>query len=289
MTDFDNRWDFFLGDFEGCWLQGGISFWTQKLSEVEKLKKDLQEQNCDQKANQAWYIETIIRIHILFLKAWDHNNAQEFTAAWVEYEQAELACYRLKANILIEEIDWVANELLRRVKNWQSLYPYGVFASPEFLVEELTCSICEQKRSPWKFCGHETGLVYKGELCSNIVSKMKILGISLVTDPVQKYSVIQPSLEDEGVNGFQRRHAIIIHAMKIIPEPFCYFRTEFKKVRWPHSKFPDLEDHDLCPCKSSRSYRNCCKNEKGVLRPHVDILVNSTEASTNIAKIIYPR
>src|SRR4051812_6647847 len=75
-------------------------------------------------------------------------------------------------------------------EQWQSLFPYKVFLSPE-MVFRAECSICGCTIQPRRPCGHIVGEIYKGEPCLRVIKSIdQVLGIALVTNPVQKYSVV---------------------------------------------------------------------------------------------------
>ena len=80
--------------------------------------------------------------------------------------------------------------ILNAVKQFQKLFPYKFFLSRESIVKEEECSICGKRISLRHGCSHRIGQLYMGEMCFHKVTDMEFLGVSIVTDPFDKYTVI---------------------------------------------------------------------------------------------------
>ncbi len=156
----------------------------------------------------------------------------------------------------------------------QSLYPYRLFISPEILELEKCCSICKKPISIRNPCGHRVGEIYDGEYCHRDVTQCKFLSISMVDDPVQKYSV--PFLVDPntGEKNDHYNYSVVEYLVKRWPSPFHDWRVEWTTALHPKEKFGQLGSNDKCPCESGNKYKDCCLERKGILRPHCEFIFN---------------
>ena len=154
----------------------------------DEQKKKYQQQGDEEKANFVWAILAIITIHHDYLSVHEKLQNAEYYEAWCEAEKVELTAKSLKRNNtqLYENIA----DIYKQIQILQSLYPYNLFFSHEVLIEEHKCSICGRVRNFRNPCEHKVGLIYNGDLCCNIVTRAKLVGISLVTNPANKYSVV---------------------------------------------------------------------------------------------------
>jgi hypothetical protein len=113
------------------------------------------------------------------------------------------------------------------------------------------------------------GEIYDGEMCCRIVTEAELLEISVVPDPVQKYSALffsTNSETDEREDNYDYR--IISYLIKCLASPFDPWTFQWTKIRHPHSRYTHLEYDSPCPCESGKTYGDCCLLESGVLRPH---------------------
>lgn len=67
-----------------------------------------------------------------------------------------------------------------------------MFMSRESIIKKSKCSICGQEHSLSKSCGHKIGEIYNGEMCLKEVVDMEFLAMALVTNPVDRFTVIFP-------------------------------------------------------------------------------------------------
>lgn len=274
MTANRETLDRLFEELEKSWHLGSEEFWITKTNLIEKFLAVVQAANDPEYSNRTWFLKTVCECHRDIFASFRFNQEKEFTKAWCLLERVEISLFQLKRNPIVEELEGTVKRLAVVVESWQKLYPYRVFISPEFVVRTIKCSICGEKFTPWTGCDHEKGKVYNGELCAGLISDADFIGMAVVTDPVQKYSVMQPSRGDEGEEAYLHRHRVIDYATINLPDPFSLKGVLETEVREPHSKFPSLVENDACPCQSGRSYGVCCRMKSGVLMPHLRILVD---------------
>ncbi len=86
--------------------------------------------------------------------------------------------------------------------------------------------------------------------------------ISIVTDPVQKYSVLQ--MDDRyDVTQYVRDH---------LSGRFHPWSGEWTHKRRPHDLFSNQPADGPCPCKSKLRYAECCLPTEGVRMPHFQMM-----------------
>lgn len=250
-------------------LSEDASIWTERVDQALELKKAAKDQGDEVQANESWFIEQTCRAFSDYLDAWHAIKEFRFFDAWKLFEIAEITCRSLIRNPFCPLDKTGVRALFERIVEWQKIFPYKVFGSPELVVGRYECSICGLKVDPWSSCPHEKGRVYFGEMCVHIARDVRILSISLVDDPVQKYSVIFPKGNADDPDPFD--YGLVKFVSERLNGPFSLWASELTQAWHPHSVFGESPADGPCPCESGRSYRECCLEKQGVLRPHVQV------------------
>lgn len=227
-------------------------------------------------ANGLWFMSTLANARIFMISSFQSILDGKHNNAWNSLERAETEIQWMENNPFLSLDDYHVRQMKDMVSRWQSLFPYKIFGSPEFLIKQEICSICDQDTGPWSSCNHEKGKVYMGKLCIRIMKKVEIIGLSMVRDPVQKYSVIIPKTDD---GSDPMNYGMVDWVAERVSGPFSVWdRTDTTKL-YPHDAFPNLADDEICPCGSARTYHSCCKTKDGILHPHV--LINFRDHPPN--------
>jgi hypothetical protein len=235
---------------------------------LSALKRNAAAAGDQRQAKSVWCLEQALLVQESYLCAFSHLKASAFYKAWCALEETELALANLERHDTTSWADFRLDFIQEHTAKWQSLFPYRMFLSPEFLQTEKLCSICQRPVLPHSFCGHRVGEIYAGEMCYRTVTKLEMLGISTVDKPVQKYSVLFLSDEKTGKQRDHYNYALLEYPMKVLREPFDAWDVERTARRQPHSRYAHIGRNDPCPCDSGKKYKKCCLNEAGVLRPH---------------------
>ena len=241
---------------------------------IASLKKKFVAEGDEDNANFMWCLHQAFTMHELYWESFKNIKAGQYYDAWCKLEQIEIGIKPLKRHIKQKYfIKFEFDKIEDRVKKWQSLYPYKVFCSPEMIAKTKLCSICGSRMSIRSRCGHVVGDLYAGEICHRVVTEVEFIGIGLVEDPVQKYSV--PFLTDEkGERHDHHDYSIVAYAATLISTAFTEWSIENTKAYHPHELYSKFPPDDPCPCDSALSYRECCLKAPGVLRPHMQIHVS---------------
>lgn len=250
-------------------LNPSAEFWDDMTERAEAARVAAIDGGDVNSANKAWFLRTVAEARGRFVGAFQLINQGECYKAWCDLEKVEIALPWLMRNPFYEPKTFNVEELMAKVAQWQSLFPYKVFFSPGFIHKKKHCSICETVITPWSSCTHERGFVYGGRACTHVVTMSEFLEISLVLDPVQKYSVGFAGVDADGNRVDHHDYSIVGFLADRLASPFDEWTADWTEAYHPHAMFPDATPEGPCPCESGRSYKSCCQLRQGVIRPHI--------------------
>jgi hypothetical protein len=207
-----------------------------------------------EEAKRFWQAQAIASVQRSYLKAFGLLQSYEFHDAWRELERCEIAVVSLKRHFATarrdeHRIDYIETMVTR----WQATFPYKVFFSPEILKKRVECSICNAKVSLRNPCGHDKGEIYNGEQCYYRIVECALLSISLVTNPVQKYSVALLTSEDGSAPRDHYDYGNVRFAIDRLASAFHGWHAESETRTFPLSAVSHLPPDSLCPCASGKS------------------------------------
>lgn len=254
------------------------------LKAIKNSLKDIKAQKVNEKdedgAKFIWCLEQIASIQEKYLDGYEKLTSGKYYDAWCVFEKCELSLGFLKPHFPLRNNEYSLSFIHKHILQYQSLYPYKLFLSPEILEHEKKCNICEKVvviRNP---CGHEVGEIYNGEMCCRIVTKMDLLSISFVESPVQKYSVpfTKDDITGETVDHYD--YSLLKYLIdKLLQSPFDSWDINWTKKYHPHEKFTGVGRNEKCPCGSGAKYKKCCLNKEGVLMPHCEFILENPPES----------
>lgn len=220
-------------------------------------------QNNEDLANNCWRNINIIKLNTLFIETFEKIKNKKHLDAWCDLEQCEILCHNLIENSDDELLDKSRVHFISsKVKLWQSLFPYKVFISPGFVVGYYTCGICNHKIRPRSRCEHVKGKIYWGKLCTHQGHELEIREISLVTKPVQKYSVATAGVDFD--------YSLVNYLIDKLDHAFEEWDVNWTTKNYLIDRFSSVQSSDDCPCKSGNKFNECCKNNESIDIPHVD-------------------
>jgi hypothetical protein len=236
-------------------------------------------------AKAAWCLEQVVDGHTLYIGAFDKMKNGNFYAAWCDLERIETILHHLIPHFRERFSEFCLDLIEKHVKQFQSLFPYKLFFSPEFVYEEMACTICHQPIKIRRLCEHRVGEIYDGEMCGREITKLGLcFGIGLVTNPVQKYSVVFHGDQGDGVNEPIKdtyEYGAVRYVIERLDAPFDDWTCEWTRTRHPHEQFQHVSRNRLCPCESGKKYKFCCLRESGVLRPHIEVVFEKMPSLPN--------
>ena len=221
-------------------------------------KEDCVNQNNQLGAKAAWCLEIIGHIQDNFISTILCLSAEDCRRAWDLLERCENAITSLDRHFGEKQGDFGIEHVRVHTRQLQELYPLKWGFSPGLLFEEVHCSVCQSRRALRSDCGHEVGEIYNGEICSNVVTRAKMLHVSIVDSPAQKFSVIWPN--DETSHQF----IMLKYVADELLSPWDVWRYDKEARRSHHPAFKNVGRDDLCPCGSDLKYRRCCIEKETV-------------------------
>lgn len=253
---------------------------NELLEKLLEAKKEAVVKGNEELANNCWREAEALKLNVLYIEAFAKLKGNKYRDAWNDLERCEIDSSCIEENSSEEYFASSRARFIKdKVEKMQSLYPYCVFASPGFTVGYYTCSICAHKIRPRSRCGHIKGKIYNGELCVHEAHDLEFREISLVTNPVQKYSVVH---NDETLD-----FSLIDYLCDLLDNAFEEWDINWTKRSFPIDRFSNVEPSANCPCKSNKPFKECCINKDEVIIPHVDF-VFSKNIPENKAEIRFP-
>jgi hypothetical protein len=236
------------------------NFWRGLSRTAQSLKAG---PAASEEKNRLWSIQSFADATVFYLDAYRLMARGKLYEGWCKLEHAELGFSRLIENPFIEELAPLIQNRAQLVALWQSLFPYQHFASPGMRYKKWACSICGKQSTPVEPCGHVRNRVYDGQLCYRIIYEAEPLEVSIVTDPVQKYSVLQLDYD----------YSVVRYVLDHLTSAFHRWEGEWTHKRHSHANFVDRPHDGPCPCNSKLRYSECCLLEDGVRLPHFQMAV----------------
>jgi len=245
---------------------------SEFLEVLTKAKEAANARNDEGEAFQLWCAQTIYAIQRGFVSAFNSLKAEAFYDAWCQFERCEVELLSLERHYPHTDADphrtaYIDNMILR----WQALYPYKIFFSPELLKKRVECSICGARVSPRSNCGHEKWQIYRGEMCFHKVVEVDVLGISLVQNPVQRYSVAFPSGSKDGKTIDHYNYGNIKFVADRLDSAFHGWDSYLTTRALVAAEVAHLDSLQPCPCLSGKPFGDCCDGKSEITVPHLQI------------------
>ncbi len=206
-------------------------------------------------AKTIWCLETAGKVQDYFITAFTLCRQDNFYGGWCYFERCEIQLASLDRHFREEDSEFGLNFIREHYPRFQFLFPYRLFISPGFIVKEARCSICDEVIKLRGGCGHIKGEIYDGELCVWKITGADFLEVSLVENPVQKYSVVFP--QDGSYN-----YALIKYVVDGLRSPWHAWDYDRIMIETDEPLYPGVGQNEQCPCGSGNEFRLCCINKR---------------------------
>lgn len=248
----------YLNEFDERELNPEILEYLAKQKKIE-VEKDNQV-----KAKEIWCLEQVYKIINHYLVAFSQLKNGEFFEAWLSFDRADI-----EFSFLRRHFDYTGNKynlefIEKNIQQFQKLFPYQYFMSRESITKKERCSICGEIVKLRKPCGHIVGEIYNGEQCCRIIEEAEFLGVAIVKNPFDKYTVLFP--EDREYNYYMLEQLI-----SYLRHPFE--KWELKVEKEIKKEYSHLGRNDKCICGSGEKFKNCCLKTGESLYDHHRILL----------------
>lgn len=255
-------------------------------SELQRIKEEYVKDDKQIEAKQIWIYQTIIEIHKLYLNAFNLLKNKKYYEGWCQLERTEITISSLKRHFQYDKKVFGLWDIEKKVKNLQVIFPYRLFASSEILKKTKECSVCGKEISIRNSCGHVVGEIYNGEMCHRIVTEADILGVSLVENPGNKYSVMFLKDEKTGEQKDQYNYDTVDYLFDLITEPYESWELEVSQRTMTKKDYGNIGRNDPCLCGSGKKFKKCCGLNIGKKYPHYEFIVLNPSTKTMITNTL---
>lgn len=248
---------------------------TELYQEFQKEKEQFVRANKQNEAKEVWVCQTIIEVHKIYRNAFVLLKGKSYYKGWCQLERIEITLSGLKRHFKYKKNEFFLWHIEKSVTNLQVIFPYRFFASSEILKKKKECSICNREISIRNSCGHIIGEIYNGEMCHRIVTEAEVLGISLVENPGNKYSVMFLTDEKTGKQIDQYNYQTIDYLFAHINSPYETWDIEVSEREIKKADYGNVGRNDKCPCNSEKKFKKCCGLKIGEKYPHYEFIVTN--------------
>ena len=232
---------------------------------LAELKSSAVDSNDQALAKTLWCLETIQHYQNWYISCFNDMKSQHYFDAWCGLAAIESGLLFLERHIELDVHGVDAYWLLRirkSTKQFQKLYPYALFASPELIIENKTCTICGQQVSIRNPCLHRVGEIYDGEICARHVDDVRVLDIAYVNNPHDKRTVQFPIEKETGKAVDTYNYGNVYYAVERLSHPFSNWDLKVSRVKHSTSDYRLIGRNSLCPCGSEDKFKRCCMRKE---------------------------
>ena len=147
----------------------------------------------ENEANLVYCIENSLLAIAYELQMLVHLKEDKMSEAWNNLVRAQVIYGTVISNSPFQSEE--NDNYLNRLEQYEKLlFPNLYFQSVGGIIKESHCSICNQKSGK---CDHIKGKLYKGELCTRVITDIQLEEVSLVENPANKHCRVL-SIEQNG-------------------------------------------------------------------------------------------
>lgn len=236
------------------------------LSAIESLRNDAIDKKDEKKANYMWCLRQVYRVKKDYISAYKDLADHKQEDAWQKFDIADMELSFLEEQTEVDISGFPEKYGLDFIKlmipRYQKLFPYQYFFSRESIIKAEECSICGKRISLRHGCGHKVGHLYMGEQCCRKVTDLEFVGISIVTDPFDKYSVLE-------VQGKEYNYEMLDLLMDNLHSPYDpWYLEEIPIIK---EEYRNIGRNAPCPCGSGKKYKKCCMGTNKIYTTHYRI------------------
>lgn len=161
-------------------------------------------------------------------------------------------------------------DIYELLEAYESLYPYKVFVSSEYIISKSHCSICGKSMQSLS-CPHIKGNLYWGDIALEIVDEIEeFQAACLVRHPEDKRCIIE--LSDD--NRSESEQFSKLEQFLDLKQPFLqqFSITSMMETR-QRMDIIKVGRNDPCSCGSGKKFKKCCgknlyyQHERNIIHP----------------------
>jgi hypothetical protein len=160
---------------------------------------------------------------------------------------------------------------------YESLYPYSIFCSSEYVISKSHCSICGKSMQSLE-CPHIKGNLYWGEPAIECIDKIDVVqALCIVSHPEDKRCILEVADDDRT----EQEKFIMLHQYVELHQPALQqFSIEGFTERRVREDMKIVGRKQPCPCGSGKRFKHCCGKDmyyehiRYVVTPGKQVLLN---------------
>lgn len=146
-------------------------------------------------------------------------------------------------------------ELYKLLEDYESLYPYTVFSSSEYIISKSHCSICG-KSMQVPSCPHIRGHLYYGEIAREVIDEIQeFQAVCLVSHPEDKRCVIEISNDNRSE---EEKFAKLAKFLDLHLQPLQRFSIQSTIETREREGIVKVGRNQPCSCGSGVKFKKCC-------------------------------
>lgn len=156
----------------------------------ERVRSIAIETNDEKLANAQFVFDRYFQLFVNLTTFFGMLKEEKYRRSWDKLQDCNDIARTIGRLIDLEK-RWEIPSIVNLLLQYEGLYPYMFFISPEVVIEKSHCSICGRSMRDFD-CSHRIGMLYWGKLCYEVFDKVnKIPSLSLVEHPRDKRCVIE--------------------------------------------------------------------------------------------------
>lgn len=246
-----------------------IEFDDSILSNLKKLKLQAVKNSNEILANEIWCLEEIYNIQKMYVEMFNNLKNNNFFDAWRMLEKIDINLSFLRENYDYSQNKFNMVFIQETIRYYEKLFPYQYFMSRESIIKKEQCSICNKVNTIRNHCNHKVGKLYMGEICTRLVLDFEWIGMAIVKNPFDKYTVLFPK-------GMDYNYYMLENLMPNLFSPYDRWYVDVLKEK--KSIYLNIGRNDSCPCGSEKKYKHCCYKTNNEFTDHhrITLLDNPT-------------
>lgn len=220
--------------------------------------KEIALDKCNEKlANAQFVFKAYFKLFCDLSSYFEMLIKKEYKKSWDKLQDC-LDDIRLIGRFTEIENRFEVDELHTLFEQYETLYPYSVFISSEYIISKSHCSICGKSMQSLD-CHHRKGYLYWGELAVEHVDEISSFNsISLVSNPDDKRCICEDA-NDKRTK--EEKFYILDNYLKLNQEYLRQFDINETEEYREKETVVKTGRNKPCPCGSGKKFKNCCGKE----------------------------
>ena len=238
--------------------RGEYSAPLQDFDECKHLFDDIKalaiQKNDERLANAQYVFREYFLLFCELMKYWERLKSKDYQSSWNKLQDC-FDIIKYVGKFTDEDNRYELTKLYDLLLEYEALYPYKVFCSSEYIIEEASCSICG-KSVLGLDCPHIKGELYWGEPAVHNITKIKeFQAVALVSHPEDKRCIIQAA--DENISEEEKFRKL--DNFVELNLPFLQMVSVSCKIeKRTNEEYKGVERNAPCPCGSGKKFKKCC-------------------------------